>query len=70
MKSTEREALCGGVNWAAQCSILTDPNDYWARATLGDLALLRDNANRIQELYRDAVAVAENNRFALDSTLQ
>jgi len=70
MKSTEREALCGGVNWAAQCSILTDPNDYWARATLGDLALLRDNANRIQELYRDALAVAENNRFALDSTLQ
>lgn len=70
MRRSEREALNGGVNWALQCSILRDPNDYWARATLGDLALLYDKAGRIQELYRDAVAVAENNRFALDSTLQ
>ena len=70
MSSTEREALSGGVNWAAQCSLLSDPDDYWARATLGDLALLHEKSERIQELYREAVAVAENNRFALDSTLQ
>jgi tetratricopeptide (TPR) repeat protein len=70
MKRDEREALGGGVRWAVQCALSKDPNDYWAKATLGDLALLQDKTGRIQELYRDAVAVAENKRFSLDSTLQ
>jgi tetratricopeptide (TPR) repeat protein len=70
MKRTEREALRGGISWAVQCSLQTDPNDYWARVTLGDVALLDEKVKRVEELYRNAVAVAGNDRFALDSTLQ
>ena len=70
MTRGEREALSGGIRWAVQCSLLTDPNDYWARATLGDMALLDEKSKRVEEVYRNAVAVAGNDRFALDSTLQ
>jgi tetratricopeptide (TPR) repeat protein len=70
MKSAEREALSGGVNWAAQGAILNDPEDYWAKATLGDLALLHDKGESIEAFYKEAASVVENDRFALDSTLQ
>ena len=34
------------------------------------MALLEEKSKRVEELYRNAVAVAGNDRFALDSTLQ
>lgn len=69
MKKAERQALVGGVRWAVQCALNKNPDDYWAKATLGDLALLDDKAKHIEDLYREAMASPEKNRFALVSTL-
>jgi len=66
----ERDALSGGVRWAVNCALATSPRDYWARATLAELELLGANSKRIESAYREAVAVAEGNWFALDSSSQ
>jgi tetratricopeptide (TPR) repeat protein len=70
MKKPERQALEGGVLWAIRCALKKDPDDYWAKATLGDLALLNDKAKNIKDLYSEAIASPQKNRFALSSTLQ
>lgn len=67
---TEREALEGGVRWAVECALTRNERDYWARVTLADLELLNSSSERVVEAYQDAVAVADNNRFALNSTRQ
>ena len=65
-----RDALEGGVRWAVDCALSRDPNDYWARVTLGDMALLGSPLKQVEEAYRNAVAVADNDWFALDSSRQ
>src|SRR5437016_2983166 len=70
MKRGERDALEGGVRWAVDCVLSRQPNDYWARVTLGDMALLDSPVKRVEETYRAAVAVADNDWFALDSSRQ
>jgi len=65
-----RDALSGGVRWAVNCALATSPRDYWARVTLAELELLGANDKRVQDAYREAVAVAEGNWFALDSSSQ
>ncbi len=44
--------------------------DYWARVTLGDLEVLVSDIPIIEESYKDAIAIAENNWFYLDSSRQ
>jgi len=66
----ERQMLEGGVHWAAYCALKKNPADYWARATLGELEILTGDQERIEAAYEAAVAVAENNWFALDSSRQ
>lgn len=63
-------SLGGGVRWAVECALNAKPDDYWARATLGDLEVLEGEAAEVSRAYRDAVAVAAGEWFSLDSTYQ
>jgi hypothetical protein len=64
----------GGVRWAVHSAIqrIKEKNkkDYWAQVTLGDLEVLVSDENRVKETYSDAVAVAERDWFALESSRQ
>ena len=44
--------------------------NFWARVTLADLAALLGDTNDIERAYEYAVAAADKNRFALNSTRQ
>lgn len=64
------QALTGGVRWAAQAAVRRDGTDYWARASLAELQLVADGVEPVVAAYRAAVAAADGNWFALDSTRQ
>lgn len=68
-----RKTLEGSVRWALNCALdkeTPDRMDYWARATMGDLEVLKSNTARVKEAYENAVAAAEDSWFNLDSTCQ
>jgi tetratricopeptide (TPR) repeat protein len=58
--------MAGGVRWAAS----REPKNYWARATVADLEVLQGEPAAVQSAYQAAVAVAQNDWFAVDSTRQ
>jgi tetratricopeptide (TPR) repeat protein len=66
----DAEAACmaGGVAWAAGCQ-RDESEVFWAKATLGDLAVLRDDPTAVGSAYKAAIACADKDWFALDSTL-
>ncbi len=70
----EMRAMEGGIRWALKCELdkLKDrPKDsYWAKVTLADLELLVGTPASVEKAYKAAVAVAEDNWFALDSSQQ
>ena len=70
----EMDAMAGGVRWAVECELdkLKDqPKEtFWAKVTLGDLETLVGSPASVEKAYRAAVAVAEDNWFALDSSQQ
>jgi len=66
----ERGAMEGGVRWAIRSALEKNPKDYWARVTLGDLELLASGQGVVERTYRAAVAVADKDWFALDSSRQ
>ncbi len=64
----EATGMAGGVRWSAACE--QDPNQqYWAKATLGDLEVLIGNPDTVKDAYKKAIACAEEDWFALNSTL-
>lgn len=65
----ERKALEGGVRWAVN-SALVEAQDYWARVTLAELEVLLADKSRVEQTFKSAVAVAQKNWFALDSSRQ
>lgn len=68
-----RQAMEGGVRWAVRSALTkerTYPKDFWARVTLGDLEVLCSDTPVVMEAYEFAVAAAENDWFALDSSRQ
>jgi tetratricopeptide (TPR) repeat protein len=69
-KTPEQRALEGGVRWAVQSALTETPRDYWARVTLGDLDVLSAKKAQVERQYRSAIAVAEKDWFALDSSRQ
>lgn len=69
-RDEERKTMAGGVRWALTSTLTKTPKDYWARVTLGDLELLVGEKKTIERTYKEAVAVAEKDWFALDSTRQ
>jgi len=68
--TSRRTAMEGGVRWAIHSALAQSPKDYWARVTLGDLEVLVSEKSTIERAYKDAIAVANKDRFALDSSLQ
>lgn len=66
-------ALEGGVRWAVRSALTKetpDSKDFWARVTLGDLEVLVSDTPVVEKAYKYAVAAAEKNWFALDSSSQ
>jgi serine/threonine protein kinase len=68
--SQEHRMLEGGVRWAIHCALKKDARDYWARATLGEFELLTGDQSRIERAWKEAIAAADENWFALDSSRQ
>lgn len=66
----EIQTLLGGVRWAVASALALAPRDYWARASQALLSLLCFDAGAVQRDHRAAVAAADRDWFALDSTLQ
>jgi tetratricopeptide (TPR) repeat protein len=65
--ATEMETMAGAVRFAAGCE--TNPDlKYWSLATLGDLAVLTGTPGDVKRAYKDAIAYAEKNWFALNSS--
>ena len=48
----------------------SDCKDYWARVTLGDVEVLVSNIKIVEKAYKYAIAAAEKDWFALDSSRQ
>lgn len=65
------DVMAGGVAWCVDTAIERD-NDYWARATRAELALVENRRDDALEDYAEAagLAVADSARFALDSMRQ
>ena len=62
--------LTGGVLWAALSAAKRDPKDYWAKASFAELCLLVNGRESVVREYRNTVAAAKGDWFALDSTRQ
>jgi tetratricopeptide (TPR) repeat protein len=62
-------ALLGGVRWAAWSEHDRSPN-FWAAATLGDLAVLTGTPQEVTEAYKEAIRLVEDDWFSLNSTRQ
>jgi len=64
----EAESMAGAVHFSADCG--ADPSQqFWAKATLGDLEMLAGTPETVAAAYKDAIAKAEKDWFALNSTL-
>jgi len=64
------DGMAHGVRWASACQLRRKSNDYWARVSLAELEVLTGNELTVQRAYKAAVAVANNDWFALDSSKQ
>lgn len=73
-ENQEPEAMAGGIRWAIKCELdkLKDrPTEtFWAKVTLGELEVLVGTPASVERAYKAAVAVAESDWFALDSSQQ
>jgi tetratricopeptide (TPR) repeat protein len=60
------DVMAGAVRYAAECE--DDPAQrFWARATLGDLAVLTGTPAAVEHAYKAAIATHHDDWFALDS---
>ncbi|HTJ95536.1 MAG TPA: TRAFs-binding domain-containing protein [Pararobbsia sp.] len=69
----DRTEMEGGVRWAARAELTNetpDARNFWARATLAELAALVADAAGVSKAYGYAVAAADQNGFKLDSARQ
>jgi tetratricopeptide (TPR) repeat protein len=66
----ERKAMEGGLRWALHGAISKNPKDYWAKVTLADLEFLTSETDKVLKAYGNALALADGNRFAVESPLQ
>jgi len=69
----ERMAMEGAVRWAAHAELARETGDqknFWARATLADLEVLLNDKQAVEDAYRFAVAAADKDWFALNSSWQ
>ena len=64
------ERLRGGALWASLTARQRDPADYWARSSLAEVHVLAAPKDVVVRKYLAAVAAANQDWFALDSTRQ
>jgi tetratricopeptide (TPR) repeat protein len=64
------EPVHGGALWACITAQHRNPADYWARASLAEVALLSQPREAVVRHYLAAVAAANRDWFALDSSRQ
>ena len=62
--------LIGGVLWASLSAQQRRAKDYWARVSYAELCLLVNPKDAVIREFRIAVAAADKDGFALDSTRQ
>lgn len=62
--------LIGGVLWAGFTAQERNKKDYWARVSYAELCLLVKSKDMVIREYRNAVAIANRDWFALDSSRQ
>jgi tetratricopeptide (TPR) repeat protein len=65
---TEAATMAGAVRFASEC----EPDQgqwFWSKATLGDLEVLTGTSASVTTAYKEAIAHAEKDWFALNSTL-
>ncbi len=68
-----RAELEGGVRWAVRSALSKETHerkDFWARVTLAELELLSGDKRAVEKAYVYAVAAAEKDAFALNSSWQ
>jgi tetratricopeptide (TPR) repeat protein len=68
--SVDLAELEGGVRWACLAALTRNPDDYWTHASLAELAVILDDPEAVERAWRDAVAEANKDWFALDSSRQ
>jgi len=64
------DRLLAGLRWAIASALERAPKDYWARASLAELSLLCFGADAVRRDWKNAVAAANKDWFALDSSRQ
>ncbi len=67
------KTMAGGIRWCIQSALSKETpssKDYWARVTLGDLEVLFSDTDVVKQSYKNAVAAASHDWFALDSSRQ
>jgi tetratricopeptide (TPR) repeat protein len=63
-------ALTGAVHFSASQAAARSPNDFWAFASLGDVAVnTADNPRSVVRAYQKALAVSGRSAYAVKSTL-
>jgi tetratricopeptide (TPR) repeat protein len=62
--------LEGGAIWASLAALERHPGDYAARACWAGLTVLFQPPSQVETAWREAVTVANKDRFALDSSRQ
>lgn len=62
--------LEGGAIWACLAALERQPDDYAARACWAELTVLFNPPGQVGKAWREAVAVANKDRFALDASRQ
>lgn len=65
--AVQLQSIEGGVRWALQGCLEQDKDDYWAKATLGDLEVLRGTPTTVTKAFKAAVTLARNDWFGLNS---
>lgn len=68
-----RTSMEGGVRWVAYAAATSESvhkKNFWARITLAELSLLLDEVQEVERAYEHALAAADQNWFALNSSLQ
>jgi tetratricopeptide (TPR) repeat protein len=64
------QLVAGGLRWACASAERQNPNDYWVLSSAAELALLFEPLDKVRRRFKAALAVANRDWFALDSTRQ
>lgn len=70
VSDTVIDNLTGGVLWASLSAQKRTPKDFWARVSFAELCLLVNPIDTVRREFRNAIAAADGDAFALDSTRQ